>query len=119
MAKSALLKSSHPTKFTLQTAGTLADALKLLDKTDFDLVLLDLVLPDNQGLETVDEIRLSYPHIPVVVLADPANEDMAVRSIKMGASGHLIKDANFQSLLTRTVCHALKISKTEQDLHSL
>ncbi|NIA08146.1 MAG: response regulator [Actinobacteria bacterium] len=114
LVKSALLKSSQTMEFVVQTAASLAEALKLMAKTRFDLVLLDLMLPDSQGLQTVDEICLSSPHIPVVVLADLADEDMAARAIKMGAGDYLIKDGHFQSLLTRTVCDALEARTTEQ-----
>ena len=114
LAKSALRKSSHTTKFQVQTAGSLAEALKLLLKMDFDMILLDLMLPDSQGLETIDEICLSYPHIPVVVLSHPVDEDIALRAIKMGASDYLIKDGHFQSLLTRTISSALQRQEIEQ-----
>lgn len=116
LAKSTLSKSRQAAEFAVQTAESLAAALKLMDKTEFDLVLLDLRLPDSQGLQTVDEVCLAHPYMPVVVLSGLADEEIAVKAIKMGASDYLIKDQHFQGLLVRTIRYVLERKKTEQEL---
>ena len=102
--------------FTIETAGSLAQALEYLKKDSFDLVLLDLALPDSRGLKTVDEVCQLYPHMPVVVLTGLADEDLTVKAIKMGASDYLVKGEYFQSLLVRTIRYSLERKRTEQKL---
>ena len=116
LVKLALAKSPQAMEFTMETAGSLAKALKHLERYSFDLVLLDLVLPDSQGLETVDEVCQFYPHMPVVVLTGLADEDMAVKAIKMGASDYLVKDEHFQSLLVRTIRYSLERNQAGEAL---
>ena len=116
LTKTALAKPQEPMEFSVSTAESLAEALHHLAKTEPDLVLLDLMLPDSQGLQTVDEVCIAHPHLPVVVLSGLADEDMAVKAIKMGASDYLIKDRHFQSLLVRTIRYAVERKKTEYEL---
>ncbi len=116
LAKLALAKSSQTMNFAIETAGSLGQALEHLKKDSFDLVLLDLALPDSRGLKTVDEVCQLYPHMPVVVLTGLADEDLAVKAIKMGASDYLVKGEYFQSLLVRTIRYSLERKRTEQKL---
>ena len=55
LAKLTLVKSLQAIEFTVETAGSLAEGLELLGNKRFDLVLLDLGLPDSKGIETVDQ----------------------------------------------------------------
>lgn len=116
LVKLALAKSPQAMEFTIETAESLAQALKQLKDYSFDLVLLDLTLPDSQGLETVDDVCQPYPHVPVVVLTGLADEDLAVKAIKMGASDYLVKDGHFQSLLVRTIRYSLERKRVKEDL---
>ena len=69
------------------TAGvaTAAEASSLLAREDFDLVLLDVWLPDRDGLEVLPEIGESRPELPVIVISGHANVDAAVKAIRLGA----------------------------------
>jgi len=116
LVKLALAKSRQAIEFTIETAESLAEALRRLDSRNFDTVLLDLALPDSQGLETVDEVCRLYPQMAVVVLTGLADEDTAVEAIKMGASDYLVKGEYFQSLLVRTIRYSLERKRAEQEL---
>jgi two-component system, NarL family, invasion response regulator UvrY len=61
-------------------------------KETFDLVLLDLSLPDRNGLDCLGQLKKLHPQLPVLILSMHAEEHFAVRALKTGASGYLTKD---------------------------
>lgn len=68
-------------------------ALRMLQEGEYDLVLLDISLPDKNGVEVLKQIRASHPQLPVLMLSMHAEEQYAVRSMKSGASGYLNKQS--------------------------
>jgi two-component system, NarL family, invasion response regulator UvrY len=73
-------------------AGSGTDALLLVQKSDYDIVVLDIRLPDNSGLEILKQIRSSKPELPVLMLSVYSEKQYATRALKAGASGYLTKD---------------------------
>lgn len=69
------------------------EVLELVREKDFDLVLLDLAMPEKDGLDTLKELRLEKPNLPVLVLSIYPEEQYAVRVLKAGASGYLTKES--------------------------
>ncbi len=69
------------------------EVLELVRKEDFDLVLLDLAMPEKDGLDTLKELKQEKPHLPVLVLSIYPEEQYAVRVLKAGASGYLTKES--------------------------
>ncbi|MGQ0656753.1 MAG: response regulator [Chromatiales bacterium] len=65
----------------------------------FDLVLLDLSLPDRNGLDCLGQIRKQHPSVPVLVLSMHAEEHFAVRALKSGAAGYVTKDKAAEELV--------------------
>lgn len=78
-------------RFRKDYADTLAKALAALACNSFDLVLLDLNLPDSLGLSTVRQIVAAAPSIPVIVLTSMDDEAMGIQAIQEGAQDYLIK----------------------------
>lgn len=74
--------------------------LRMLQEGDYDLVLLDISLPDKNGVEVLKQIRLNHPQLPVLMLSMHAEEQYAVRSMKSGASGYLNKQSAPAQLVT-------------------
>lgn len=72
--------------------GTAKDAMAQFDATDFTLVVLDLGLPDRDGLEVLMDMKKQKPQCPVLVLSIHAEDQYAIRAIRAGASGYLAKD---------------------------
>jgi DNA-binding NarL/FixJ family response regulator len=68
-------------------------ALKLIEETSFDAVVLDLSLPGISGLEVLERIREKHPALPVLILTMHSEEEYAMRVLKTGASGFLNKEA--------------------------
>ena len=69
------------------------EALALVEKLRPSLVLLDITMSGLNGLEVVDRLHKSHPAIKVLILSMHANEEYAVRALRSGASGYMLKDA--------------------------
>lgn len=90
-------------------AHTARDGLQELARQPVDLVLLDLKLPDGEGLQVLQEIRKVDERLPVIVLTGHAAVDSAVRAMKLGAYDYLEKPINLAQL-SNSVADALKCS---------
>ncbi|MBE8967609.1 hybrid sensor histidine kinase/response regulator [Nostocales cyanobacterium LEGE 12452] len=77
----------------------------------FDLVLLDLSLPDSIGLNTLKEFRAAVPDIPVVVLTGVDDEDLALQALAEGAQDYLVKDKITIQRLVRAIRYAIERSE--------
>ena len=93
---------------TLERADRLSDALKRLDQGGINAVLLDLSLPDSQGLETFNRIYERTPQIPILVLTGHDDEGVAIRAVHHGAQDYLLKGQVDGPVLLRAVLHALE-----------
>ncbi len=98
-------------KYDMQSAVTLAQGIDMLARREFDIILLDLMLPDSQGLETLAELRRHAPSVPVVVLTNLALADAGIAAIGSGAQDFLIKSKVNQETLRRALGYALERSK--------
>jgi two-component system invasion response regulator UvrY len=74
-------------------AETAAEAIRLTRDKDFDLVLLDISLPDRNGLELLEVLKKAHPKLSVLMLSMYRETQYAVRAIKSGASGYLNKQS--------------------------
>jgi DNA-binding response OmpR family regulator len=101
------LREAGERHFHLETAPRLGDGLRCLDEQQFDVVLLDLSLPDSFGIETFDEVRSHSREIPIVVLSGNANDAVAMESLQRGAQDYLVKGLADGELLGRTLRYAI------------
>jgi two-component system, NarL family, response regulator YdfI len=76
-----------------------ATALRLIEETQPDVVLMDLRMPGMDGLEAITQIRAHWPHIAVVILTTYNEDDLMLRGLRAGACGYLLKDVNRETLL--------------------
>jgi len=106
----------HKYGFNVIEAGSGEEGIKLVIDKEPDLVLLDLILPDMQGLEVLKEIKSISPQTSVVIItAFPSISDV-VEAMKLGASEFLVKPFNMDELVT-TVRKNLEISKFADRKH--
>ena len=74
-------------------AGTAAEALRVINEQDWDVVILDLSLGRRNGLELLKELRQLRPALPVLILTMHSEEQFARRAFKAGAAGYMTKDS--------------------------
>jgi two-component system invasion response regulator UvrY len=74
-------------------AGSSAEAVRLLRENTYDLVLLDISLPDKNGIETLKQIKREKPELPVIMLSMHGEDEFGVRALKAGASGYVHKQS--------------------------
>ncbi len=98
-------------------AERMSNALDCLRSEDFDVVLLDLVLPDSQGLDTFMHIHKQAPLTPIVVLTGMADETLALRAMQAGAQDYLVKgQVSGSDLLMRSIRYAIERKRIEAAL---
>lgn len=101
-----LLDEAAPTQFELTHVQRLAEALACLEGEAYDVVLLDLGLPDSHGVDTVVQVAAVAPSVPIVVLTGLQDEELAVRAVREGAQDYLIKGQIDGTLLARSIRYA-------------
>jgi sigma-B regulation protein RsbU (phosphoserine phosphatase) len=89
--------------FEMERADRLSTGLEKLAGQRFDLLLLDLKLADSQGLGTFSQVRAAVPQTPIIVLVDAEDEELAARTIWMGAQDYLLKPQLTAPLLANTI----------------
>ena len=104
------MDSSMPTD--VQWVGTLGLAMELLEGSAFDLVLLDLVLPDSDGMVTFLTVHEAHPKVPIIVLSGAGNETTALGAVASGAQDYLAKRTLSPEMLERSIRYALARSRT-------
>ena len=96
------------TQFDLTHVDRLAIAVKLLQIEVFDVILLDLSLPDSSGLETFLSLETIAPHLPIVLLTGLNDESVALKAVRAGAQDYLIKGQVTTEVLIRSVNYAIE-----------
>ena len=77
----------------LTEASSGKEVLNRLGKALYDVLVLDIEMPDINGLEVLKQVKLSYPALPVLMLSFYSEEQYAVRALKLGANGYLTKES--------------------------
>ncbi len=89
-----------PDVVNIKEAGSAKEAFVQLNEETFDIVLLDITLPDKNGLDTLQSIKAKYPSVKVLIVSMHPYEQYAIRALKLGASGYLRKDTSPNELLS-------------------
>ncbi|MEO8494460.1 MAG: Glu/Leu/Phe/Val dehydrogenase dimerization domain-containing protein [Planctomycetota bacterium] len=104
----AQLEDAENVAFQLSVAGSLAVALEQLNNGEFDAILLDLALPDSEGLETFYRVRDAARGIPIVVLSGTSDLSIAAKAVEEGAQSYLVKGGVTADRLTRSLRYAIQ-----------
>jgi diguanylate cyclase (GGDEF)-like protein len=104
------LKETGRGKFEIEVVDTLNRAIDrlLVAERELDIVLLDLSLPDSQGLDTFRTIHARYPTIPILVLSGVTDEGVAFAAVNEGAQDFLIKGRVDSDLLPRIIRYSIE-----------
>lgn len=109
------LRGAAPNDFEFTSVDRLEQGVSLLAGQTFDIVLLDLTLPDSFGIETFDRLR-AQADIPIVVLSGNANDQLALESLKRGAQDYLVKGSVSGEMLVRLLRYAITRYRMKSDL---
>jgi DNA-binding NarL/FixJ family response regulator len=97
----AMLERVHEFDFVLNHCYKLQEGLKILKNDEFDVILLDLGLPDSAGFETFQSIHQQATKIPIVIFTSLFDEEIALKTLRSGAQEYLFKgEYDGQDLVT-------------------
>ncbi|MCX6897589.1 MAG: response regulator [Verrucomicrobia bacterium] len=99
--------------FVIQRAERLKDALEKLRTQAIDLVLLDFMLPDSEGMATFTAVRKEAPNVPVVALTGMSDEAIAIEAVRQGAQDFLVKGQAQPKILHRAIRYAIERHKVQ------
>lgn len=103
-----ILSEVRNSPFFLNVADTLLKGLQEIEKSKPDVILLDLSLPDSNGIYTLNRVRDKVKDIPIVVITGFDDEITAIQSLKEGAQDYLVKGRTDADLLKRALLYAIE-----------
>jgi signal transduction histidine kinase len=110
------LREAGEDGFALEHAPRLEVGLDMLATGPFDIVLLDLGLPDSRGLQTFTRAHGAAPDVPIIVFSGLDDQDLALRAVQEGAQEYLVKGAFDGALLARAIRYAIGRASAERAL---
>ena len=111
-----MLTTDQDQGFAVECTGSLKAGLERLSKASFDLVLLDLDLPDARGSITCEKVRTAAPSLPIVIVSGSSEEQsVAADCLQRGAQDYLMKGRFDQQLLLHSVRYASQRKKIETE----
>ena len=113
------LSEAHEGALEIEWVGELSQALARLTQGGLDAVLLSLELPDSQGIVTFDRTHAFAPGVPIIIIADEADEEAAVSTVQAGAQDYLVKGEFGPAVLVRALRHAIERHRLFFALRSL
>jgi PAS domain S-box-containing protein len=104
-----MLVESKGSKFSVEHFDRLQTGLERLAKETFDIILLDLNLPDSSGIGTLERLLSEKPEVPaIVVLTGLDDETMGIRAVNIGAQDYLVKGFLESRFLTQSIRYAIE-----------
>ena len=111
-----LLQETGSSQFELIHAERFSEAMRRLSERRFDVVLLDLSLPDAHGLDTISRLGSQAEGTPIVILTGLNDEEIAIRALQQGAQDYLVKGQADGHSLARALRYAIQRHKAEESL---
>ncbi|MBD2083014.1 response regulator [Leptolyngbya sp. FACHB-17] len=111
-----LLVEVRSARFELIQVERLSQGLQQLQAQSFDVILLDLSLPDAQGLETFIQLHQRDRNTPIVVITGLNDETLASHAVQSGAQDYLVKDQVTGDVLVRSIRYAIERKRAEQKI---
>ncbi|MEY2427423.1 MAG: hypothetical protein QOJ40_308, partial [Verrucomicrobiota bacterium] len=100
----------------MRSIGDLKEALSVITADNFDVVLLDVCVPDGAGLANVSLIRAEAPRLPIIVAGDTDNETVALEAVQAGAQDYLVKSQITPGWLERSIRYAIERHRVDTAL---
>jgi len=104
--------------FNLVSVKRLQEALQAIDRNCFDVILLDLTLPDSVGLASLESLLKKAPKIPIVVLTNTNDDRLAIEAVRKGAQDYLVKRQVNPKSLIRSLYYAIERKNAREALET-
>lgn len=111
-----MVREYERARFQIHWKRKLSEALDSMEAEEYDVVLLDLTLPDVLGLDSFTRLHKEYPDLPIVVLSGLANEKVIFQAMQNGAQDYLIKGEIDSKSLCRSLIYAIERKQGEKAL---
>ncbi|MDB6029491.1 MAG: Sensory transduction histidine kinase [Verrucomicrobiales bacterium] len=109
------LRDAEWATFEFTHTERLSSGLQLLKTNPFDVILCDLGLPDSSGMETVRQLHLKAPGLPIFVLTGLADEALGASAVQEGAQDYLVKGQTDSTSLARAMRYAIERKRAENE----
>ncbi|MGZ7108847.1 MAG: response regulator [Methanobacterium sp.] len=113
-----MLKEIDGIHFEVTTADNLKEGINHLINEDFDILLLDLNLPDSEGIQTFITINQNARDLPIIILTGLSDEEFAITSVGKGAQDYLVKGQTDGQLLAKSIKYSIERKRIEKELRS-
>ncbi len=111
-----LLSRSSLSKYDIEFSDYLDKTLQRLSEQEFDILLLDLNLPDSTGLDTLAAVEKTHPNVPKIVVTGGGDEDIGLKAVAGGAQDYLVKGKFNTYTLVRAINYSIERKKSEETL---
>ena len=110
------LSINHDPVFEVIRSKHMQSGLERLGENDIDIVLLDLLLPDSEGLNSFTSVHKAFPTVPVIILTSMDDDKLAAQAIALGAQDYLTKGSFDRELLIKSICYAISRNRVQTEL---
>lgn len=114
-----MLREPGTISFATRIADRLSSALEILSAERFDLLMLDLALPDSMGIDTLKLLFRKAPETPIIVLTGMKDEEAGIEAMRQGAQDYLVKGEIGSKLLIRSIQYAIERKQGEEERKTL
>jgi len=114
-----MLRDDEINQFSLTQTKSLAEAVQALETQSYDVILLDLNLPDSMGESTFSHINSVYSEVPIVILTGNDDRRAAFSAIGLGAQDYLVKGTFHDGLLSRAILYATERKRLQNMISHL
>jgi DNA-binding response OmpR family regulator len=114
-----MLREPPVMQFKLTHTTRMDELLESLDREPLEVLLLDLGLPDSQGMETFHRINTRAPELPIVIFSGADDEELASIAVSSGAQDYLVKGRINSFLLKRAIRYAMERKRAEEEIRTL
>ncbi|MDB9309585.1 hybrid sensor histidine kinase/response regulator [Aphanizomenon sp. CS-733/32] len=113
------IKLTKSQNFGLVHVQRLQDGINQLNSQKYDVILLDLTLPDSQGLSSIPQLLQQNPSNPIIVLTNTNDEELAIEAVRQGAQDYLVKRHVNPDTLVRSVRYAVERKQFLEELNQI
>src|SRR5688572_19390147 len=102
------LAGTQDGSFTVEWVTLISEGVERLSRSGISAVLLDLNLPDSQGIASFEQVWRAAPHVPMLIIGSPDDQDIARQAVKRGAQDYLQKSHLDSYSLPRALRHVIE-----------